>query len=130
MGRLSEQEIKEIEKYFQGDMAGRIPDSVKMLEKYNHDALKGFYLLRKATMRGPPDGVLSKKVKELIVTAVECALRTDPTGHAKWAVDNGATPAEVHDAVVIGIWLAGMPSYHKGLEAVKVAEERYKELHA
>jgi len=129
MGKLSDKEIKDIEKYFQEDMFGRIPDSVKMLEKYNHDALMGFYLLRKATMRDQPEGVLSKKVKELIVTAVECALRHGGAGHARYAVEHGATPEEVHDAVAIGIWLAGMPSYHYGLKAVQAAEERYKELH-
>jgi alkylhydroperoxidase/carboxymuconolactone decarboxylase family protein YurZ len=118
--------IQEIHEYFQGEMAGRVPDSVKMLQRYNPEAMEGFYLIRKATLKDPPQGTLTRKMRELIIVAIEAALRKDPSGHARYAVDAGATPQEVHDAVAIVLWLAGMPAYHEGMKAVQAAEERAK----
>jgi alkylhydroperoxidase/carboxymuconolactone decarboxylase family protein YurZ len=85
--------------------------------------MEGFYHLRKATT---VDSVLPKKVRELIIVAVEAALKKDPSGHARYAVDAGATVQEVHDAVALVLWLAGMPAYHEGMKAVSAAEERVK----
>lgn len=82
---------EEIRRYFV-DAMGKEPISVPSREKYNPDALEASYLLRKATLKEPPEGTLSKKVQELIIIAVEAALKKDPLGHARIAVDAGATP--------------------------------------
>jgi alkylhydroperoxidase/carboxymuconolactone decarboxylase family protein YurZ len=62
-------------------------------------------------------------MRELIIVAVETALRKDPSGHARLAVEAGASPQEIHDAVLMCLWLAGMPAYHEGMKAVAAAEE-------
>lgn len=121
-----EERREEIRRYFV-DAMGKEPISVPSLERYNPDALEAFFLLRKATLKEPPEGTLSKKVQELIIIAVESALKKDAIGHARIAVDAGATPQEIHDAVGIVLWLAGMPAYHHGMRAVAAAEEYLKE---
>ncbi len=121
MGSLTPEQLEEIFEYFRKDMVGRVPDSVKMLQRYSPGAMEGFYRIRKATT---VDSSLPKKVRELIIVAVESALRKDPSGHARYAVEAGATVQEVHDAVALVLWLAGMPAYHEGMKAVAAAEER------
>jgi putative tricarboxylic transport membrane protein len=115
----------EIYAYFEDEMRGRAPDSIRMLERYAPGAMEGFYRLRKATT---VESALPKKVRELIIIAVEAALKKDPTGHARIAVEAGATPQEIHDAVALSLWLAGMPAYHHGMKAVEAAEEHVETL--
>ncbi|GEM_PF-2169183 len=110
---------REIYAYFEAEMNGRAPDSIRMLERYLPGAMEGFYRLRRATT---VESSLPKKVRELIIIAVEAALKKDPIGHARIAVEAGATPQEVHDAVALALWLAGMPAYHHGMAAVRAAE--------
>ncbi len=111
---------KEIYAYFESDMNGRAPGSIAMLERYSPGAMEGFYRLRRATTI---ESSLPKKVRELIIVAVEAALKRDPTGHARIAVEAGASPQEIHDAVALVLWLAGMPAYHHGMVAVAAAEQ-------
>lgn len=123
--------LEEIYKYFE-DAFGEVPEHHKLLGKYNVDALEGFYKLRKATMKEPPEGALPRKMKELIIVAVETALRVPGAiTHAKYAVDAGATPSEVMEAVTLSLWLAGMPSYvlvgSKAVESAEAEEKRKKE---
>lgn len=122
---VSKELHEEIYTYFQGEMSGGVPDSVKMLERYNPGAMEGFYRLRRGTT---VESSLPKKIRELIIVAVEAALMKNPSGHARYAVEAGATPQEVHDAVVLTLWLAGMPAYHAGMLAVDAAEKKAKEL--
>lgn len=117
---LSEKLRKEIYAYFEGDMNGSAPDSIRMLERYAPGAMEGFYRLRRATTI---ESSLPKKVRELIIIAVEAALKKDPVGHARIAIEAGATPQEIHDAVALSLWLAGMPAYHHGMKAVQAAEQ-------
>ncbi len=117
---VSKELREEIYRYFEGDMNGRAPDSIRMLERYSPGAMEGFYRMRRATT---VDSSLTKKVRELIIIAVEAALKMDPVGHARIAVEAGATPQEIHDAVALSLWLAGMPAYHHGMKAVEAAEE-------
>ena len=116
---MSKELREEIAAYFKAEM-GNEPSSISSLERYSLGALEGFYRLRKATT---VESSLPKKVRELIIVAVETALRKDPTGHARLAVEAGASPQEVHDAVALCLWLAGMPAYHEGMKAVAAAEE-------
>jgi len=116
---MSKELREEIAAYFKEEM-GNEPGSIASLERYSVGALEGFYRLRRATTA---ESCLPKKVRELIIVAVETALRKDPAGHARLAVDAGATPQEIHDAVALCLWLAGMPAYHEGMKAVAAAEE-------
>ena len=116
---MSKELREEIATYFKEEM-GREPASIPSLERYSSGALEGFYRLRKATTT---ESSLPKKVRELLIVAVETALRKDPTGHARLAVEAGASPQEIHDAVALCLWLAGMPAYHEGMKAVAAAEE-------
>ena len=116
---MSKELREEIAAYFKEEM-GNEPSSIPSLERYSLGALEGFYRLRKATT---VESSLPKKVRELIIVAVETALRKDRTGHARLAVEAGASPQEVHDAVALCLWLAGMPAYHEGMKAVAAAEE-------
>ncbi|MDR7476005.1 MAG: tripartite tricarboxylate transporter substrate-binding protein, partial [Armatimonadota bacterium] len=117
---ISDELRQEIYHYFQQDMAGQVPDSVRMLERYSPGALEGFFRLRRATTT---ESSLPWKVRELIIIAVEAALKKDPVGHARIAIEAGATPKEIHDAVALTLWLAGMPAYHCGMKAVRAAED-------
>lgn len=120
--KISDELRAEVYAYFQKDMSGRVPESVKMLERYSPGAMEGFYRLRRATT---VESSLPKKVRELIIVAIESALRKDPSEHAKYAVEAGATPQEVHDAVALSLWLAGMPAYHAGMLGVRAAEDKW-----
>jgi alkylhydroperoxidase/carboxymuconolactone decarboxylase family protein YurZ len=117
---------EEIRAYFAEEMGGE-PQSIPSLEKYSPTALEGFYRLRRATT---VESTLPRKVRELIIVAVEAALKKDPSGHARLAVRAGATPQEVHDAVALTLWLAGMPAYHEGMKAVRAAEAAAAEMTA
>jgi alkylhydroperoxidase/carboxymuconolactone decarboxylase family protein YurZ len=81
---------------------GRIHPVFESMEKYNPELLKGFITSRRSTL--PPKGkpeILSRKVKELVMVAVEVALGRGEKGksHARKAVRAGATPAEIHEVV-------------------------------
>ncbi|MEM4415606.1 MAG: carboxymuconolactone decarboxylase family protein [Candidatus Caldarchaeum sp.] len=76
-------------------------------------------------------GVLPKKVKELIVTAVEVALGRGEKGrsHARKAIRAGATPQEVFEAVALCIYLAGMTCWvDGGMDAVRASEDEYEKM--
>lgn len=77
-----------------------------------------------------PDGTtsgLSPKEKELITTAIEVALKKTnppPEGHARKAVEAGATVQEIAEAIGICILLAGMVTYREsGRFALRAAVE-------
>lgn len=71
------------------------------------------------------DGALSHKVKRLIALAI--ALRVGCTrciiAQTKFAVEAGATKAEVLEAVSIAIYMGGSPAMGWSWRVVKVLEE-------
>ena len=71
------------------------------------------------------DGALSSKVKHLMALAV--ALRAGCEGctisHTKQAVGNGATKAEVMEAVVVAVAMGGTPAGSWAWRVVNVLEE-------
>lgn len=105
--------------YFASDIHGKMPASARMLARYMPGALVGYYQLRRATTH---ETSLPKPVRELIIIAVQAALKKDPSGHARSAVDAGVSPKEIHDACALVLWLAGMPAYQVGMLAVAAAE--------
>ena len=105
--------------YFASDIHGKMPASARMLARYMPGALVGYYQLRRATTH---ETSLPKPVRELIIIAVQAALKKDPSGHARSAVDAGVSPKEIHDACALVLWLAGMPAYQVGMLAVAAAQ--------
>jgi alkylhydroperoxidase/carboxymuconolactone decarboxylase family protein YurZ len=108
--------------------------STGLLGKYRPEVLDGYIALRHATFNTGPDAALSPKFKELIIIAIECArtkTNPPPIGHARRAIDAGATMQEIAEAVALCIPLAGMISYQEsGRFVLEAAEERLRELAA
>ena len=106
-----------------------ILDEHERYAKYIPEVFQGFMTLRQGAFMEPPHGALTPKYKELICVAIECAGVASATGHARWAIDQGATPHEVAEVVSLCIMLRGMVTYmHSGRFALQAAEERAKEL--
>src|SRR5216117_4156043 len=102
--------------------------SYEMLVKYAPDVLDGYLTMRRAAFADDAEHVLPLKVKELIVIAVECALRKTnppPLGHARRAIDAGATLQEIAEAVAICIPITGMMTYQESGQFVLKEAERY-----
>jgi len=72
------------------------------------DVLKGYSQLHAATMA---EGVLSKKVKELMALAISVVNRCDGciSSHARAAAIQGASRDEVAEALGVAIMLSGGP---------------------
>ncbi|MFH0814149.1 MAG: carboxymuconolactone decarboxylase family protein [Pseudomonadota bacterium] len=98
MKNPEQDEIREIYQVYQ-DYYGHIPDWVKMMGDKRPDALYHYYQLRKI---GVEDGVLPRKVKELILIGINLVRRYE-TGlelHIKGALDAGATVEEICETIV------------------------------
>ena len=72
------------------------------------DVLKGYSQLHAATMA---EGVLSKKIKELMALAISVVNRCDGciSSHARAAAIQGASRDEVAEALGVAIMLSGGP---------------------
>ena len=119
-------------KYFM-ETYGLVPDSFEVIDRFNPEALDAIAGFRTTIIPSKSGGgqVLSAKVKELIVTAVEVAAGRGEKGksHARKAIRVGATPDEVFEAVSLCIYLSGMMSWvDSGADAVKSAEDEYKKM--
>jgi len=126
MVATNEERVKKVSEWFM-KTRGRMPERYTTMGEYNVDFLEAFQKMYDAVVIKP--GALTRREKELIIIAVECALMgPDAKFHAKNAIEAGATVEEVHDAALISFLWAGMPSYvGHGWAAVKNAEEFYKE---
>jgi alkylhydroperoxidase/carboxymuconolactone decarboxylase family protein YurZ len=102
------------------------------LARHRPEVIEGYLALRRAAFNVGSEAALSPKVKELIILAMECALRKSnppPTGHARRAVEAGATIEEIAEAVGLCIPIAGMITYQEsGRFVIEAAEERLREL--
>jgi alkylhydroperoxidase/carboxymuconolactone decarboxylase family protein YurZ len=105
----------------------------EMLARYRPEVFAGYITLRQAAFNRGEDAALSPKQKELIILAIEIArtkTNPPPVGHAKRAIDSGATPAEVAEVASLCILIGGMLTFQEsGRHALRAAEERYAELH-
>ena len=110
----------------------QVIDDFKMLARYRPEVFHGYMTLRRAAFNEEPTAALDPKTKELIILAIELArtkVNPPPVGHAKRAIDSGATPAEVAEVASLSILIAGMLTYQEsGRFALRAAEERYEEL--
>jgi alkylhydroperoxidase/carboxymuconolactone decarboxylase family protein YurZ len=104
----------------------------ELLARYRPEVFAGYIGLRQAAFNRGEDAALSPKLKELIILAIEIArtkTNPPPVGHAKRAIESGATPAEVAEVASLCILIGGMLTYQEsGRHALRAAEERYAEL--
>ena len=104
----------------------------EMLARYRPEVFDGYIQLRKAAFNKGETAALEPKIKELIILAIEIArtkTNPPPVGHARRAVQSGATPAEVAEVVSLCILISGMLSYQEsGRFVLRTAEETYQEL--
>lgn len=112
---------------------GYIHPVFEVLDKYDEKLVNALASLRSSLLPGKTDseGLLSTKVKELIITAVEVALGRGEKGksHARKAIRAGATPREVFEAVTLCIYLVGMTTWvDGGMDAVRAAEDEYEKM--
>lgn len=109
----------------------RVIDDFELLARYRPEVFHGYMTLRQAAFNGGPSAALSPKMKELIILAIEIArtkTNPPPVGHAKRAIDSGATPAEIAEIASLCVLIAGMLTYQEsGRHALRAAEERYAE---
>lgn len=104
----------------------------ELLARYRPEVFAGYITLRQAAFNTDVDAALSPREKELVILAIEIArtkVNPPPVGHAKRAIEAGATPADVAEVASLCIMISGMLSYQEsGRYALRAAEERYAEM--
>lgn len=90
------------------DVLAGLAEPTKALREQIPDVYKGFAELHRSALN---DGVLSRKVKELIALAIAVADHCDGciASHARGAARAGATREEVADALGVAILMTGGP---------------------
>lgn len=108
----------------------QVIEDFKLLANYRPDVFEGYITLRQAAFNTGEDAALSPKLKELIILAIEIArtkTNPPPVGHAKRAIDSGATPAEIAEVASLCILIGGMLTYQEsGRHALRAAVEHYE----
>jgi alkylhydroperoxidase/carboxymuconolactone decarboxylase family protein YurZ len=110
--------------YYQDE---RVLATFEPLARHNPGAFIGYMRLRRGIFTAPPEGALSIKTKELVILAIECALKKTnppPLGHTRRAMAAGATVAEIAEVVSISIMIAGMLTYQESGRFVLDEAER------
>ena len=109
----------------------QVIDDYELLSRYRPEVFHGYITLRRAAFNDEPGAALTPKMKELIILAIEIArtkTNPPPVGHAKRAVESGATPAEIAEVASLCILIGGMLTYQEsGRHALRAAEELYRE---
>jgi alkylhydroperoxidase/carboxymuconolactone decarboxylase family protein YurZ len=103
----------------------------ELLARYRPEVFGGYITLRQAAFNTGADASLTPREKELIILAIEISrtkVNPPPVGHARRAIDAGATPADVAEVASLCIMISGMLSYQEsGRHALRAAEERHAE---
>ena len=101
----------------------------ELLARYRPEVFGGYITLRQAAFNTDAGAALTPREKELIILAIEIArtkVNPPPVGHARRAIEAGATPADVAEVASLCIMIAGMLSYQEaGRHALRAAEEHY-----
>lgn len=104
----------------------------ELLARYRPDVFAGYITLRQAAFNTGVEASLTPREKELVILAIEIArtkVNPPPVGHAKRAIEAGATPADVAEVASLCIMISGMLSYQEsGRYALRAAEEHYAEM--
>lgn len=103
------------------------PPFAEVLSKYAPEGLKGYLVMRESVQSGK----LPKKTRELIFTILD-SLDNETSGaksHAVAAIEAGLTMEELVEAFVIVTIVKGINVLcNSGVEAIKAAEEKFKEI--
>ncbi len=102
-------------------------DAYELLARHHPNVVEGYADLRESLFREPPDGAIPVVYKELMIVAMECMIRKTnppPEFHARKAIEEGATVAQVSEAVCLAIILGGMISYHDSGKYALIAAEK------
>lgn len=104
---------------------GVLRDIAYALRKYREfrpEAAEKFQELLDASLK---TGVLDLKTKELVVVGIAVALRCEPciVLHIKKALEAGAKPEEIADAISLAILMGGGPVATSSSKAFKALEE-------
>lgn len=101
----------------------------ELLARYRPEVFGGYITLRQAAFNTDAEAALTRREKELIILAIEIArtkVNPPPVGHAKRAIEAGATPAEIAEVASLCIMISGMLSYQEsGRYALRAAEEHF-----
>lgn len=120
---------KELEQIYQTylDYYGQIPEWIKMMGDKRPDALYHYYQLRKIAVE---DGVLPRKVKELILIGINLARHYEPglRLHTKGALDAGATVEEICETIATGMVAGAASSMINGPMALVEELKKRKEV--
>ncbi len=102
--------------------SGRIPPSYEVLIEHAPQAFAGYGLIRDFVMRSPENGgALDIKTKELIFALLDtlAGQKEGAIAHAKLAVKNGLTMAELTEGLVQVILVGGIPTWNSiGVEII------------
>jgi len=115
-------------KYYKEELKWN-PPFAEVMSKYSPDSLKGYLTMRESVQNGH----LPKKTRELIFTILD-SIDDEVSGakaHAAAAIEAGLTMEELVEAFTIVTIVKGINVMCKtGVEAIKAAEERYKEINS
>jgi len=104
----------------------------QLLARYRPEVFAGYISLRQAAFNISDAAALTRREKELVILAIEIArtkVNPPPVGHAKRAIEAGATPADVAEVASLCIMISGMLSYQEsGRFALRAAEDWYAQL--
>ena len=119
-------------KYYSGSPA--VIEDYELLARYRPEVVTGYLNFRTAVFNTGEDAALPPYIKELIILAIEIArTKTNPPphGHTRYAIESGATPAEIAEVVGLCIMIGGMLTYQEsGRFVMRTAEEHYAKLKA
>ena len=97
---------------------GYVLEMHRIMAEADLDWVKAYDPFVRATYTG--QRTLDRKTKELLQVAVEAALRADVEqiqAHVRVALDSGATPQEILEALEAVVMPMGMLAFRRGLQA-------------
>lgn len=102
--------------------SGRVPPTYEVLIEHAPQAFAGYGLIRDFVMRSPEEGgALDLKTKELIFTLLDtlAGQKEGAIAHARLAVKNGLTMAELTEGLVQVLIVGGIPTWNSiGVEVI------------
>ncbi|WP_294183682.1 carboxymuconolactone decarboxylase family protein [uncultured Clostridium sp.] len=120
--------MENILEYYKNELKWN-PPFAEIFSKYSPGGLKGYLVMCESVQ----EGHLSKKTQELIFTILD-SLDNEVSGakaHAVAAIESGLTMEELVEAFIIVTIVKGINVMCKaGVQAIEVAEKRYKEINS
>lgn len=114
-----------VEEYYRDPNAKEV---LGLLARHRPEVFTGYVALRRGVFNTDENAALSPKMKELVIIAIEVAVRKSsppPLGHTRRAIAAGATVAEIAEVVSLCLMIGGMLTYHESGYAVLKAAEEY-----